>query len=649
MTPTDWVRAGVTLARTFGVRGVAHRTRFQVRRQLHHLKQAPAAVSHNVRRAPVSGSSPFRPDIARLRASVDREAALLRAERVRLGEYQRYRWTWVQRPTSAKDWTRHPESGFEYSTEKPWYQIAHLDERAGDIKDVWDPARFGWAFDLARGWLLTADEKYAASFAQTLEGFLDSSPPFRGVHWSCGQETAIRAIAWLWCEAAFDNATSFEHSTREQLREALAWSAERIEDAIDYAISQRNNHGLSEATGLVAIGARLTDFDGRAPAWVETGESYLNKLIRDQFAPDGWYIQHSFSYARLALDQLVVARRALRHVGRDLAPESLERIRAAVRLLGSCTDSRTGHVPNHGANDGSFVLPLTTQPYRDFRPSLTAAAATFGVPLPSDMRPDGEVLAWLSERAPKQEQLASVPRVTRGGSGWVVAETVGARVFARAGSYRTRPGHIDPGHLDIWMNGAEHAVDAGTFRYLAPPPWRNGLVDIEVHNTLSIDHLPAAVRGPSFLWLRWPRARIVSAEVGDSDDVRIVIENDSWQRAGITHRRTCHVRPTSVIVVDEVHAPTSFDRTVRVHWLLADGATVTMWSAGDATLVEQSGVEGSTRGWLSDGYGHRRPVRSVRLEARPHDGRLRVLSAFGDVTPVLESSIRDERLITCVS
>jgi heparinase II/III-like protein len=646
MTPREWAAAGLTVARTFGVQGMLHRARFETRKQLRRLKHEPTPVSEDVRQSAVQGSA-FHPDGSVLRAAVDENAALSRAERVRTGEYQRYRWTWVKRPTTPAEWLLNPETGHRYCRETPWYRVAHMDPRAGDIKDVWDPARFGWAFDLIRGWILTGDEEYAACFGRAVDQFLESSPPYRGVHWSCGQETAIRAIAWLWCEAAFDNAESFERASRHRLREALAWSAERIDDALDYAISQRNNHGLSEATGLIALGARFRGIDARAEGWIRRGAACLETLVRDQFATDGWYIQHSFTYTRLALDQLVVARRALRHVGRDLSPACLSRIAAAVHLLASCTEPRTGEVPNHGANDGSFVLPLTTRPYGDFRPSLTAAAVTFGVELPNALDIDPEVLAWLGETSPPRKAVPSLPRVTRGESGWAIAETSGVRVFARAGSYRARPGHIDPGHIDIWLNGIRQAIDAGTYRYLAPPPWRNGLAQIEVHNTVNIDGLPAAVRGPRFLWLRWPKARIVTAGAMENGDIRIVIENLSWQDAGIVHRRTCRVGTENVVVIDELTTPAAFDRTIRVHWLLEDRASVTMWASGDATVSETVGGEDSTLGWSSEGYGERRPVRSLRLEARAHNGRVRVISAFGRPAPVADSSIRDERMITC--
>lgn len=651
MTAGDWVRAAPTVARTFGPRGLLHRGRFELRKRLHRFRREPKRVADAVRQAMAPACSAFTPDAARIRNSTDRERALLRAERVLAGEYEAYRWSWTKRPGSAAEWTRHPDSGFRYALETPWYEVQHFDPRAGDIKDVWEPARFGWAFDLARGWILTGNPAYAETFAKDVDDFLDSSPPFRGVHWSCGQETAIRATAWIWCEAVFAEAAPFQGRPRERLREAMAWSAERIEDAIDFAISQRNNHGLSEATGLVALGARFAGIDPRAHRWIATGAAWLDKLIPDQFASDGWYIQHSFAYMRLALDQLVVARRALRLLGRDLSPVCLQRIASAIDLLAACADPRTGEVPNHGPNDGSFVLPLTTRSYSDFRPSLTAATAAFGAALPASMPLDMEVLAWLGEEPPRRYEPPARPIVHWGPSGWAIAETLEARVFVRAGKYRSRPGHIDPGHIDVWLRGAKSAVDAGTYRYFAPPPWRDGLAGIDVHNTLSIEGLPAAERGPRFLWLRWPSARIVSAARQGDDDILISIENNSWRRAGIAHRRACHVRSASVVVVDEVDVPPSFHGTVRVQWLLEDGVSVAIWSTGDATLIDERGAEGSTLGWVSEGYGVRRAIRSLHLDAKPLGGHVRVVSAFGDSGPTLAAMIADEKRadVRCVT
>src|SRR5690606_17835850 len=138
-------------------------------------------------------------------------------------------------------------------------------------KDVWEPARFGWAYDLVRAYLLTEDDRYAASFYDYLSSWSESSPPFQGVHWSCGQETSIRAAALLYAEANLTDAPSSTGAAKQKLLELLAASGERVRDAIGYAISQRNNHAISEATGLILLGERLAGQHPEAAEWFRTG------------------------------------------------------------------------------------------------------------------------------------------------------------------------------------------------------------------------------------------------------------------------------------------------------------------------------------------------------------------------------------------
>jgi hypothetical protein len=628
MTLRDHLSSASVLWRTFGWRGLAQRTAFEARRRVQAFHAAPRPISV-ASRAALPDEWPFRPNGTRIRETTERDVALERAERVRTGEHQAYRYPWRRRPTTKAEWLRHPETGFVYSDRDAWWHVPHFDPRAGDIKDVWEPARFGWAYDLARGWLLTGNDAFVRTLREGVSTFLRSAPPFRGPHWACGQETSIRAIAWLWAEGACRDAPSFDETMRGELLEALAWSGERVADAFGYAQSQRNNHGLSEAAGLIAIGARLGGAEPRGMQWIERGHRALELMILDQIAPDGWYIQHSFTYARVALDQLTIARRALRAVGRDMSPRAQGRVRALIDLMAACIDPRSGDLPNHGANDGAYVLPLSTRSYRDFRPSLTAAAATFDAPLPDNIEPDRETLAWLGADTLAHRPAARVPWVRSGRSGWAVAATSHARVFARAGRYRSRPGHIDPAHLDVWMDGTAVALDAGTFRYAAPAPWNNGLAGIEVHNTITITGVEAARRGPRFLWLRWPRARIDAAAVV-GEEIVIEIANESWQHRGITHSRRCTLGPEGVSVVDEIRADPAFAAPIHVHWLLDDDADVDIVSSVAGTIDEVRGSEGSTRGWTAESYGVRRSVRSVRFTAVPRAGELRVVTSFSN-------------------
>ncbi|MBW3656190.1 MAG: heparinase II/III family protein, partial [Gemmatimonadetes bacterium] len=431
-----------------------------------------------------------------------------------------------------------------------------------------------------------------------------------GPHWSCGQETAIRAIALLYAEANLPHTPG--------VAGVLAQSGERIADALGYAVSQRNNHAISEAVGLLALGARFRGQHPRAEAWLRRGRRWVARLVREQFADDGWYVQHSFTYLRLALDQCVAAERALRHEGRALSPAAAARLRAGAELLLTVMEPETGHVPNHGASDGAFVHPITLAEYRDFRPVATAAGALWGLPLPANVAPDRETLAWLGLDTPAAGRpLGDGLRV--GTSGWAAARAGGTAVFLRAGRYTSRPGHIDPLHLDVRMDGREVVVDPGTYAYNAPPPWRNGLAGAAAHNGPLVDGLEPGVRGPRFLWYLWPEARLVSAGPA-GDGYELVAEIPG------TVRRVVRVLPGEVVVDDTVLRPGA--RQARVFWLLhpdADPGQVQV--AGGQTGIA---VEGDPAGWFSPGYGVRLPSRFVSAGWDPgRDPRLRTVVRRG--------------------
>lgn len=601
-----WPAAAGTLARTFGVRGAALRTAHELRRAAHRFRAAP---QWPFAAGAVRADDTFRVDAGRLRAAADAAVAVERADRVVAGEHQAYRWAWRPLPGSAAAWLRHPATGYTYAADAPWWTIPHLAPSAGDIKDVWEPARFAWVYDLVRASLLTDDPGYAAAFARHVAGWRESSPPFRGPHWSCGQETAIRAVALLYAEANLPLAPDVAAAVVR----VLAASGERIDDALGYAVSQRNNHAISEAVGLLAIGARLRGAHPDAARWFARGRRWLARLVGEQFAPDGWYVQHSFTYMRLALDQCVVGERVLRASGDRLPENAVQRLRAATELLLAVVEPTTGEVPNHGANDGAFVHPITTAVYRDFRPVLTAACATWRVPLPANVAADAEVLAWLGLPAPN----AAPPLgdgVHSGPSGWAAARAGATQVFLRAGHYTSRPSHVDPLHLDVRFGARAVVVDAGTFAYNAAPPWRNGLVAAHVHNGPLLDAREPGVRGPRFLWYAWPDARFESAEWMDGG-ATIVAER------GGAIRRTVRVTSEGVRVEDQI-APGAADE-VAVRWLLHPGAPddavrVEPGPRPDATLERAS--EPAVGGWYSPAYGVREPSRVLTVLRAARDG-----------------------------
>ena len=70
-----------------------------------------------------------------------------------------------------------------------------------------------------------------------------------------------------------------------------------------YAISQKNNHGVSEATALWTLGVLFPNLK-RANCWREKGTKILSNLCDELIYDDGGFSQHSANYHRLLLHLL---------------------------------------------------------------------------------------------------------------------------------------------------------------------------------------------------------------------------------------------------------------------------------------------------------------------------------------------------------
>ena len=81
------------------------------------------------------------------------------------------------------------------SPQTHWTHLESVQPSTFDIKLVWEPARFGWAFTLGRAWLVTGDEAYPAAFWRYFETFQAENPPFLGENWTSAQEVGLRLIA----------------------------------------------------------------------------------------------------------------------------------------------------------------------------------------------------------------------------------------------------------------------------------------------------------------------------------------------------------------------------------------------------------------------------------------------------------------------
>ena len=473
-----------------------------------------------------------------------------------------------------------------------------------DIKFIWEPARFGWANTLARAYLLSADDRYPAAFWSYLETFLDANPPNYGPHWISAQEVALRIITLTFTAQVFNESPESTPKRKSRLALSVAEHAVRIPPTLSYARAQNNNHLLSEAAGLYTAGAALPDHP-ESSRWRDLGWRLFNHGLSAQIAGDGFYVQHSANYQRLALQLALWMRAVALKRGRVLPQKSLQRLGMATRWLLELCDRDSGRVPNLGPNDGSYILPLTVCPFGDYRAVLQAAGKAF---LGKESFGPGdwdEMSDWLgvnvqgthedetrSARHPQPPVfLDATPHILRspGGSSWV---------YLRAAKFTSRPGHADQLHMDLWWRGLNIALDPGTYLYNASIPWDNSLSKTNVHNTLTVNGLDQMTRAGRFLYLDWAHGQVVDGRRDETGAWRsVVARHDGYRNIGIIHQRTVTAQNERNWIVEDVLLPADekvptgeAHYNVRAHWLLPDWN----WDIDDTTIRIQS-----PHGWIT--------------------------------------------------
>ena len=172
-------------------------------------------------------------------------------------------------------------------------------------------------------------------------------------------------------------------------------------------------------------------------------------------------------------------------------------------------DPLSGDGPNLGSNDGAFCYGLHSQPYRDFRPTLQLASILFqGHPALSD-GPCDEPLHWLGlvgDGMPAQaEQPTSAAPITLFADGGyaVLRPATSSWALFRLPTYRFRPAHVDPLHLDLWHQGVNLLRDGGSYAYNASFEDLAVFPGIASHNTVQFDGAEPMPRLGRFLWGDW--------------------------------------------------------------------------------------------------------------------------------------------------
>jgi hypothetical protein len=469
------------------------------------------------------------------------------------------------------DWIKSPLAQMRHNNQAHWCDLSAFSAEMGDIKDVWEPSRFACAYWLARTYAFTADEKYPTAFWKLFESWCEQNPPNRGPNWRCGQETSFRIMAWCFALYAFWNSPATTPARVASMVCALALSAGRVAPNIDYAVSQKNNHAISEALGLFTVGTLFPELRGAA-GWAAEGRRIAEREILRQVYDDGSYVQQSMNYHRVMLHDALWVSRLAELNGKPLAKLVLNRIARAAEFLFEMLDQPSGRVPNYGANDGALVLPLSSNDYRDFRDTVQAANYSHSRTRVVEAGPWDETLLWLfgesALHSPLSRKQPSSKRFNSGG--YYTIRTPRSWAMVRCHTYRDRPGHVDMLHVDLWHDGQNILRDSGSYRYFAPkePGAETYFKDIAAHNTIQVGDTGPLELVSRFIWLPWPRASCLRHEKN-----KFVGEHHAYNRSPwhVRHRRTVEALEdgTKWLIHDQLLG--SMRQLVTLRWHLAPG------------------------------------------------------------------------------
>ncbi|WP_066358628.1 heparinase II/III family protein [Aliarcobacter cryaerophilus] len=440
----------------------------------------------------------------------------------------------------AINWQMNPISKVKANSALSWNRLPDFGEY-GDIKLIWEASRFPQVYYFINAYTTTKDTNYSNICVSQIIDWIDKNPYPQGVNYKCGQEISFRTFAWIIALEYFEDFVNKEDE--EKIVQNIYSSLLRVDANIDYAAkSVKNNHSISEAAGLFIGGLLFPQFK-ESKYFVDKGLKYLLKETSYQVYNDGSYIQHSFTYQRLALDVLSFIIIVAKKLNFELPIEIRQRHQKMIEFLNSFVQEN-GWLPNYGSNDGANLFLLTGNDYRDFRSSLNfASVVNSGYSLFEGHKKLVEFFS-LEDKGLKEVEK----KIEFSDGGYYILKNKNLFSFIRCHSYKDRPASNDMFHLDIWSGGKNIFCDAGSYSYNTDKKFKNNFIGVIGHNTVMINDSNQMAQVLNFGYSNWTKAKCI----GFSKN-HFVGENYAYKKEfEIVHQRDLKLEDDKIIIIDNI-------------------------------------------------------------------------------------------------
>jgi len=537
------------------------------------------------------------------------------------------------------DWHRDPVTGRTW--ERLFWTAYNPEKNCGDrdSKIVHELNRHQHLPRLAKAYHWTGDERYAAEAVAQLRSWIEQNPPGLGINWQSSLEIGIRAVSWLWTLFLLLPSRHFDDAAAQRIGDSLFAQLEHVHRYTS-EFSSPNTHLIGEAAALFIGGTVFRDRK-RSAAWMRHGAALLVREADRQILEDGVHGDLAACYHCYALDFYLQAL-VLADPNHFRFPESMRRkVEGMLHFVMHLT-TPMGTIPLLGDDDGGRALALQQTNYGSFNDALGLGAVLFRRTDFKHRAGDfSEETFWLLgkeawesfgllESAPPAEHQAVFAS-----AGYAIQRS-GWEPFARQlvfdigglGLLTGGHSHADALSLILSSQGRELLVDPGTYVYNCAPEWRSWFRSTRAHNTVSIDGFDQAETGGTFRW----KTRMSTRMLRDPSfpPEYLEAEHDGYERLphGVTHRRRLlHIPGEYWIVVDDFRGSrekSSGEHTFDFHYHFGAGVDPVLVRPRETEVrAEQAGLflgiyasqaiasELNTE-WISQGYGNRRPARSLR-------------------------------------
>lgn len=401
------------------------------------------------------------------------------------------------------NWMQNPDTGYVYDSTCHWTQVNDYSSTAGDIKFVWEKARFAYLYDVIR-YDYHYSEDCSVYVLEEILSWINANKVNCGPHYKCSQEISLRVLNWTFALFYYRNAPALTAAVFDKIQYAIYWQLHHVYNNINFSrIAVRNNHALTETLALY-LGGLLYPAMPDAARWKAAGKRWFEQELAYQVYSDGTFLQFSMNYHRVVVQLLTWALQLAALNGETWSSQVKEQARRSLLFLRACMNDSNGWLPNYGANDGALFFRLNEQHYRDYRPQLQALALLLeeDAGFPETYEDAG----WYGCAQP----VNPVPVLRAGNAcyqfpagGYYICREEDTLTFLRCGAHKDRPSQADNLHLDIWYKGENILLDAGSYKYNTDAATLRYFMGTASHNTVMLETYDQMEKGPRFIWYGW--------------------------------------------------------------------------------------------------------------------------------------------------